>query len=261
MKHIIFYSSGLSSFYAAKRVIDQYGSDNVTLLFSDTMNEDSDNYRFLNDSVKLLGANLITVVNEKFDDFFDVWDKNKAIPNNRMSFCSRELKIVPARNYLKQFDPNDTTLYLGIAWDEIHRIPAIEKNWKPFETKFPLTDPPYLDRLQMINGCLVTGLEPPRMYALGFQHANCGGGCVRSGIAHWVHTLKVFPNVYKIWERKEQEMRDKLGKDITILRKQRNSIKQPYTLKELREDIESDNSNQLDLFDWGGCGCFIDDQS
>lgn len=45
-------------------------------------------------------------------------------------------------------------------------------------------------------------------------------------------------------------MRFELDKDVSILT-QRGK---PLTLKALRELEES----QLDLFDWGGCGCFAD---
>lgn len=39
----------------------------------------------------------------------------------------------------------------------------------------------------------------------GLPHDNCGGGCVRAGISHWVHLLSVRPAVFAEWEREEQE--------------------------------------------------------
>ena len=52
---IVFYSGGKASFLAAHRVIERYGVEGVTLLFTDTMTEDSDLYRFLDESSVALG--------------------------------------------------------------------------------------------------------------------------------------------------------------------------------------------------------------
>ncbi len=87
------------------------------------------------------------------------------------------------------------------------------------------------------------------MYNKQFAHANCGGQ------AHFANLLKHFPDRYQYHEQKEQELREYLGKDVTILREQVKNEKIPLTLAELRRRIES-RPQQLDLFDWGGCGCF-----
>ena len=48
--HLVFYSGGLSSYFTAKRVAKSYGVENLKLLFTDTMIEDEDLYRFLEES-------------------------------------------------------------------------------------------------------------------------------------------------------------------------------------------------------------------
>jgi hypothetical protein len=50
MKHIIFYSGGIGSWMTAKRVIDKEGKENAVLLFTDTLIEDEDLYRFLKET-------------------------------------------------------------------------------------------------------------------------------------------------------------------------------------------------------------------
>lgn len=47
MKHVVFFSGGLGSWATAKRVIAEYGTDDVLLLFTDTFIEDKDLYRFI----------------------------------------------------------------------------------------------------------------------------------------------------------------------------------------------------------------------
>jgi hypothetical protein len=65
------------------------------------------------------------------------------------------------------------------------------------------------------------------------------------------------PERYAEWEAKEAEVRDYLGKNVTILRKQVNGEKQQLTLEQLRNEISAKMDN-TDEFDLGGCGCFVE---
>lgn len=87
---------------------------------------------------------------------------------------------------------------------------------------------------------------------------NCGGFCCKAGQGHFANLLQQMPERYAYHEKKEEEMRKYLGKNVAILKKQRDNNSFPYTLKQLREDIES-KDKQIDLFDMGGCGCFIEE--
>ena len=51
-------------------------------------------------------------------------------------------------------------------------------------------------------------------------------------------------------------MRQALGKDISYMKRSVNGITRPYTLKQLKSDIEA--RREIDLFDIGGCGCFVE---
>ncbi len=46
MKHIVNFSGGICSFWAAHRVIQKHGVKDVVLLFADTLIEDDDLYAF-----------------------------------------------------------------------------------------------------------------------------------------------------------------------------------------------------------------------
>lgn len=86
---------------------------------------------------------------------------------------------------------------------------------------------------------------------------NCGGFCVRAGQGHFVNLLKHKPQLYRYHEQREQEIREFLGKDVSILRRQKDGKKYRLTLKQLREEIESNNTKDIDMMDIGGCGCFV----
>jgi 3'-phosphoadenosine 5'-phosphosulfate sulfotransferase (PAPS reductase)/FAD synthetase len=101
------YSGGVSSFLAAKRAVEKYGRDAVTLLFCDTGEESEGLYRFLEQGVDFLGAPFVRLAYPGGMDA--LIDAEGAIPNNRMAFCTRKLKremgdawvaeVTPARSY------------------------------------------------------------------------------------------------------------------------------------------------------------------
>lgn len=102
------------------------------------------------------------------------------------------------------------------------------------------------------------GIRRPRLYALGLDHNNCGGGCVKAGQAHWSRLYHALPAAYRWWESKEQEIRAFLGKDVSILTdRSGGGIKKPLTLAAFRNRLAGDG--QVDMFDTGGCGCFAGD--
>jgi len=65
MKHIIQFSGGICSFFTAKRVVEKYGKENVILLFCDTLIEDEDLYRFINDTIMHLKCEFVRLVERK----------------------------------------------------------------------------------------------------------------------------------------------------------------------------------------------------
>ena len=50
MQHVVMFSGGAGSWMTAKRVAEKHGTDNLILLFADTLIEDEDLYRFLDEA-------------------------------------------------------------------------------------------------------------------------------------------------------------------------------------------------------------------
>jgi len=262
MKHIVFFSGGIGSYFAAKRVVEKFGKDDVILLFTDTIIEDKDLYRFLEESSKKLKAELVWIKDGRtpWDVAFDV----KFLPNSRIAQCSHILKQKIAEKYIKEnFKPEECILYLGIDWTESHRKNSPIKNWAPYKVEFPMCEQPYLDKKKMMELLEVEEkIEIPKLYKQGFSHNNCGGFCFRAGIGHFKNLLEKKPELYKYHEEKEEELRNYLKRDdISIVRRVKNGKKINITLKELRQELEN-SPEQLsfeDLTDVGGCGCFVNE--
>ena len=255
-RHVVMWSGGITSWATARLVVAEHGTASTTLLFADTQIEDDDLYRWNQDAVAQLGMDLVTVADGR--DPWQVFEDKKWLGNTRIAQCSHALKQEPCREWLEDnTDPATTTLYVGIDWTETHRIPGVRKGWEPWGVEFPLTEPPYRDKQQWLAEARSLGLKTTRMYDLGFAHANCGGTCVKGGQAQWVRVLEVFPERYARAEAAENRMRERLGKDVSILRDRTGGETRPLTLTVLRERVQR-RPDQLDLFDEGGCGCFTD---
>ena len=262
MKHVVMFSSGAGSWMAAKRVAAEHGTSRMVLLFADTLIEDEDNYRFLGEAAENVGAPLVTVADGRTP--WEVFRDVRYIGNSRIAQCSRLLKQKVCDDWLDaNCDPSDTMTYLGIDWTEEHRVAGVEKRYReraekagvePFRVSAPLCSPPYLEKRDVLQAMKNDGLAPPRLYAMGFPHANCGGFCVRAGQAQFELLHRVLPERYRHHEEQEIEWQVDIRKNHTILRDRRGGESRPMTLREFREKrIET---GQADLFEWGGCGCF-----
>jgi len=252
---IVFYSGGALSWAAAMRTIERHGRDDVRLLFTDTSMEDADLYRFLDDSEQQLGVEITRLCDGRTP--WDVYHDKRLIGNTRMDPCSAELKRKPAQRWVKE-NASGATLVFGIDWTEMHRIDGLRKRYgeQGHEVEAPMCDAPWMTKDDVMRWMRDEGLEPPALYRLGFAHNNCGGFCCRAGQAHFAHLLRKLPERYAEHERQEQEMRDYLGKDVSILRDRAGGDTRAMTLREFRERIEA--GGQHDEFEWGGCGCFVD---
>ncbi len=258
--HVTMFSSGAGSWAAARRVQDESfkDGDRHTLLFSDVSMEDEDNYRFLHEAAADLAPAVLVIVKDG-RDIWQVFKDNRFLGNSRLANCSKFLKQQPARAWLNaNCDPSDTIVYVGIDWSEEHRMAAVRHNYLPYPALAPLCEPPLTDKAAILTDLRSRGIKPPRLYDLGFAHANCGGGCVRAGQGQFAHLLETMPERFAWWESNEQDLREHLGKNVSILRDRRGGKSVPLTLRAFRERHETipDDTDRLDI---GGCGCFVDE--
>jgi len=259
-RHVVMFSGGIGSWAAAKRVVERHGAADLTLLFADTLIEDQDLYRFLDEASANVGAPLMRIVEGR--DPWQVFFDERMLGNSRFDPCSKILKRRMVDRWLSNnCDPAATTVYVGIDWTEEHRFGPLRarRATDGWHYEAPLCEPPYYDRDEARRALAAAGIRLPRLYELGFSHNNCGGFCVKAGHAHFALLLRTMPERYAYHEAKEQEIRSFLGRsDISILTdRSGDGKKKPFTLTELRKRIEA--GWQSDLFDIGGCGCFVGD--
>jgi hypothetical protein len=255
--HVVMFSGGIGSWAAAKRVAERHGTDDLTLLFTDTLIEDEDLYRFLVEAAANVGGELVRIAEGR--DPWQVFRDVKFLGGTRGDPCSRILKREMSDEWLTaNCDPSDTTIHVGIDWTEEHRYTrlAARRAAAGWRYEAPLCSPPYLTKRDMLRQAHQEGLVPPRSYEQGFVHSNCGGFCVKAGTAHFANLLRVMPERYAYHEAQEEAIQPLLAGPQTILRDRAGGDTKPLSLKALRLRIEA--GWQPDLFDVGGCGCFVE---
>lgn len=257
MKHIVSFSTGLSSALATERVLRRYGHASAEVIFEDTTIEDADNYRFMHDMERRWGIT-VTALREGRSPY-QVFSAQHVIPNSRVAPCTRRLKIEPFVAYLRERSES-LTVHVGYDFSEMHRCGATQANYQAlgWDVDFPLLWQP-IEYRPYPDVCRQDwGIEPPRMYSLGYSHANCGGVCIKQGNGDWIRTLIHYPERYAIAEDWEATMRENpTNANYAILKDRRDGTMRPLTLRELRQRHEGQRPGQaeLNLLDeqTGGC--------
>lgn len=241
--HVAMFSGGASSAYVAYHIVQKYGKENCVLFFTDTLWEDIDNYRFMDEVAEYIGMEITYRIDGRTPE--EVFHDVRFLGNSRMAKCSEELKVRQTLIYLEELRDEhnlEPILYFGIGPHEQHRAINLQNFYEhnpiePIATRFPMieTFTEDLDTKKIIRDEWKIAL--PRMYGLGFSHANCAGRCVRGGLGHYALLYKVWPDQYAEQEAMEERFREKFDKDVSILK--RNS--KAFTLREYREMMERDS--------------------
>jgi 3'-phosphoadenosine 5'-phosphosulfate sulfotransferase (PAPS reductase)/FAD synthetase len=174
------FSGGVGSWAAARRVAEKHGTEDLVLLFTDTLIEDADTYRFLREAAANVGGQLVEIADGRTP--WQVFSDVRFLGNSRVDPCSRVLKRDLADAWLAEhYEPENVIVYVGIDWSEIHRYERLRERKRPWVYEAPLCDPPYLTKDDLHEWAELAGLERQRLYQLGMPHANCGGGCIKMG--------------------------------------------------------------------------------
>lgn len=257
MNHIVSFSGGIGSWMAAKRVAEKFGTENLYLVFCDTLSEDIDLYRFLDEAAANIGGTLIKLSDGR--DIYDVFTDKSYIGNAKTAPCSGELKIKPFYSWIdSNFNIKDVTIYLGIDFTESHRFESAKRNKPKYNIEAPLCEAPFLLKIEMFNELKKSGIELPNLYKLGFAHNNCSGACVKAGVGQFKKLFTDLPDIYRKFELKQEALIEKNPSIGSFLSITKNKIKEELTMRQFRERHLEKDITSIDDLAIGGCGCFLD---
>ena len=199
--HIAMFSGGAGSAYVSYYMVQAYGKENCKLFFTNTLWEDEDNLRFMDEVAEYIGIEITEILDGRTPEevFFDM----RYLGNSRLAKCSEELKVRQTLIYLEELRDNEKVepiLYFGIAPHEKHRRDdshvkrlenIVEENssdmnirkaagirsfyahfpLEPIETRFPLIETlrEDIDAKGIIK--YEWGIELPRMYTAAIEAA------------------------------------------------------------------------------------------
>ena len=149
--NIINFSGGRTSAYMTKRLIDE-GLTDYIVTFQNTGKEMPQTLDFINECDKRWNLNIVWL-EYRFGNNFEVVNYNTAsrdgrpfqelienskffLPNQRMRFCTIEMKIKTLKRYLKSIDINNYISYNGIRYDEPRRWNKIKES--DYDVELPL---------------------------------------------------------------------------------------------------------------------------
>lgn len=252
--HVVNFSGGVCSFWAAHRVIQRYGKASVVLLFADVCMEDEDLYRFNQEASDWLGVPSTRISKEMTP--WELFEKEGMIGNSGAPLCSVRLKRELLDKWHREHTMElTTTLHIGIDWTEEHRLHRLRIAKPTWKIEAPMCEPPLWDKCTMLKELQRIGIKPPRLYAFGFPHNNCGGFCVKAGQAQFARLLALMPERYAWHEAQEEKVRKQVG-DYSVMNTRVGGQRKTLTMRQFRQKIEAGEA--FDKHDWGGCGCALD---
>lgn len=247
-KIAVWFSCGAASAVAAKLTVEQYGQDNTVMVLNNpVIEEHPDNYRFKRDVALWIGSDIQSVRNPKYMKAFarEVWEHRKFMSGNKGAPCTGELKK-KARQLWELENPVDWHV-LGFTADERKR-----------HNKFVLTErenllPVLIDAGMTKQDCmdylLSAGVEPPKMYKLGYPNANCLGCVKATSPTYWNKVRETHPAVFDSRAKQSREIGAKLvrvkGKRIFLDELDPNA--QGQALKSMTLDCGTFCEEQLEL--------------
>lgn len=238
-RYIVLFSTGLSSAMTLDKAIKKFGIKNVIALFTDTMWEDGDNYRFM-DEIKARYPGLRFEYRADGRTPREVFLSTRFLGNSRVGNCSIFLKVKQTHKFLEELKREGITpvLLFGIGLKEEHRAVNLTAKYPNYKCLFPMIAEPMtnMEMEQIVESDWK--IKAPRMYDLGFSHANCGGRCIKGGHKHYAHLYYTWIERYREVESMENEFRREVNPNVTILTKTLNGNKRPLSLREFREDLE-----------------------
>jgi hypothetical protein len=193
---VVWFSCGAASAVAAKKTIELYGDTHtVRVVNNPVIEEDEDNTRFLLDVEKWLGITIERCTNAHYPEASAVvvWNKRNYMVGVKGAPCTVQLK--KEARYQWESINNPDYHVLGFTSEELGR----HKRFKLMERDsiLPVLIEHNITKQQCIDILLEAGINPPRVYEMGYPNANCIGCVKATSATYWNHVRNMHPYVFE----------------------------------------------------------------
>jgi len=201
---VVWFSCGAASAIALQETIRQYGDRyRVRAVNNPVVEEDEDNLRFMCDVADWLDIDIEQAGRSLYPDSSarSVWEHRKFMSGPQGAPCTIELKK-RARQEWERYNKT-RWMVLGFTVEEQGRHDQFVKFER--EDLLPVLIDAGLTKQDCYDRLLANGIEPPRMYALGYPNANCVGCVKATSPTYWNKVRQTHPEVFA--DRAEQSRR------------------------------------------------------
>jgi hypothetical protein len=195
IQRVINISGGKTSAYMT---IKEYKEGDI-VMFSDTGREHPKTYKFLNDFEAHENIPIVRVGGKgAFEKYLSKRDFEE-LPNRVKRSCTIELKIKPARRYLRSLGLMKYENLIGFRADEPQRVKNAVQRWKQVVTTYPLYE-------KGINKAMVNAYWETKPYNLEIPSilGNCTL-CFMKGQNAIMAILRDFPELADEWIEDERK--------------------------------------------------------
>lgn len=195
VKHIGWWSAGVTSAVACKFLVEQYGAENVRLIYFKIDSAHEDNVRFMRECEQWYGAKIEVTGSKKYKDQFDVIEDTRYINGPAGARCTTELKKGVRLRIQQETEYLSQTFGFEYQPKEINRALRFQDQYPEALAEFPLIERG-MDKPACLHFLESNGIERPAMYKLGYPNNNCKG-CVKGGMGYWNKIRVDFPDVFQ----------------------------------------------------------------
>ncbi len=239
----VWFSCGVASAVAAKMTLEKYKDDDVRIVNSPVIEEDSDNLRFKMDVEAWLGVSIETATNDNWPkcSAVEVWDKGKFMSNIYGADCTKKLK--KEARYQWEADNKPDWHVLGFTADEVQRFERFKLS--ECDNVLPVLIEAGITKAECFKIIDRGNIRRPRMYDMGYPNANCIGCVKASSPTYWNLVRENHPEVFASRAKQSRE----IGCKLTRVKGRR------IYLDELKT---TDKGYKIKNFD---CGVFCEEQA
>lgn len=193
-KYVAWWSAGVTSAIACKLAIEEFGVENVDLIYFQIASAHKDNQRFKEDCEKWYGKEIESVRGE-FEDQFDVIEDSGFINGPSGARCTIVLKKRLRQKIQRKRDYSGQIFGFDYSPKEVNRALRFLDQYPETNPIFPLIRQK-LTKPKCLQLLTEAGIEIPAMYKLGYPNNNCIG-CVKGGSGYWNKIRVDFPEEFE----------------------------------------------------------------
>lgn len=242
-RHVLGLSGGKDSAALAVYMRQHYPEMKVEYFFTDTGKELPEVYEFLGKLEGFLGKPILRL-NPSRD--FDFWlrEYNNFLPSPNTRWCTRQLKLLPFKNWVKpMLAAGDTvTSYVAIRSDEQYRQGYISSD-DNLVIKLPFREDG-VDKKGVLDILEASGVGYPKYYEWR-SRSGCTF-CFYQQKIEWVRLKERHPVAYEEAKQYEKKAIENNSPFTWIQGESLTELEQPERVKQIKMDFEARKQKELD---------------